>query len=100
MLIVAGEIQVEPEGRDEFLEAVRFMVEATLEEPGCVRYAFTPDPIDDGLVRLYELWESQEALEGHFASAHMAEWQEVQPTLRATGSDIKKYLISAVGPVR
>lgn len=100
MLIVAGEITVEPDGRDEFLEAVRFMVDATLQEPGCVQYAFMPDPYDDSLIRLYELWDSQEALEGHFASDHMAQWQKVQPGLKATGSDIKKYVISEVGPVR
>lgn len=75
------------------------MVEATLQEPGCEQYAFTADPYDASLIRLYELWDSQESLDGHFASDHMAEWRKVSANLPSTGADIKKYTISAVGPL-
>lgn len=100
MLIVAGSITTEANGRDTFLEAVAPMVAATRREDGCHEYAFTPDPDDANRVLLYELWEDQAALEGHFVSAHMAEWQQVSKTLPVVGADIKKYTISAVGPVR
>jgi len=97
MLIVAGSIIAEPGERDTFLGAVQSMVSATLEEPGCQEYAFSPDPNDDNRVMLFELWDDQHALDGHFASAHMAQWQEVRGTLKVVSADIKKYIISEVG---
>ncbi|MCP3992040.1 MAG: antibiotic biosynthesis monooxygenase [Actinomycetia bacterium] len=100
MLIIAGTLTIDAGHREAMLEAVAPMVAATLTEPGCRAYAFTPDPTDPGLVRLYELWDSEDALAGHFASAHMAEWQARAATLPITGRDIAKYTISEVGPVR
>ncbi len=99
MLIVAGSIITEDDGRDVFLAAVAPMVTATLAEPGCREYAFTPDPNDPNRILLYELWDDQDALDAHFASAHMAQWQHDRKGLSVVGSDIKKYTISAVGPV-
>lgn len=100
MLIVAGSILTEDDGRDVFLTAVKPMVAATLEEPGCCEYAFTPDPNDPNRILLYELWDDQDALDGHFVSDHMAQWQQDSKGLPVVGADIKKYTISEVGPVR
>ena len=36
------------------------------------------------------------ALDGHFASAHMADWQETRKGLAVTSASIKKYIISSV----
>ena len=100
MLIVAGSITTAPGERDTFLAAVVPMVTATRREPGCREYVFSPDPGDDDRVLLYELWDDQEALDGHFASDHMAAWIEARRTLDVVDADIKKYTISGVGPVR
>jgi len=100
MLIIAGHLTTRPGARNAFLEAVQVMVDATLEEPGCQEYAFTPDPRNDDRILLYELWDDQESLNGHFVSEHMEQWKQVQPTLDVVGADIKKYTISEVGPVR
>jgi hypothetical protein len=34
-------------------------------EAGCITYVFAPDPIEAGLVQLFERWESEEALDAH-----------------------------------
>ena len=73
------------------------MVDATLEEPGCREYAFSPDQRDSTRILLYELWTDQEVLDAHFASEHMATWQALRSTLGITGADIKKYVISEIG---
>ena len=100
MLIIAGTLTIDPDHRDAMLEAVAPMVAATRAESGCRAYAFTPDPDDPGLVRLYELWDDQASLEAHFASDHMATWQQAAASLPITGRDILKYTIAEVGPVR
>lgn len=96
MLIVAGTIIAEPGGRDAFLAAVQPMVRTTLTEPGCREYTFSADPNDDTRIMLYELWDDQPALDAHFASDHMAAWQETRKGLALVGADIKKYDIASV----
>jgi quinol monooxygenase YgiN len=97
MLIVAGTIEVDPEHRDAMFDAVAPMVAATRAEPGCRAYVFSPDVDDPALVHLYELWDDQAALDAHFASDHMADWQKAAADLPIRGRDIKKYLISGTG---
>lgn len=96
MLIVAGTITTGPDHRSRFLDAVQPMVAATLKEPGCREYCFSPDPNDDGRVMLFELWDDHDALDEHFRSDHMASWQDVRATLTIESADIKKYTISEV----
>ena len=35
------------------------------DEPGCLVYCFAEDPCEDDLIQVYELWESEEALDTH-----------------------------------
>lgn len=96
MLIVAGELRMQPGTRHQFFDAVAPMVAATLREPGCRAYAFTPDPDDAELIRLWELWDDEESLAGHFASTHMAEWRARSADLPVASRDIKKYTVADV----
>jgi quinol monooxygenase YgiN len=99
MLIVAGKIRMQPGTRDQFFEAVAPMVAATLQEQGCNTYAFTPDPNDEQLIRLYELWDSEEALAIHMESTHMAEWRRRSANLPVTNRDLHVYTVSGVRPL-
>ena len=99
MLIVAGEIRMQPGTRAQFLEAVAPMVAASLAEAGCRTYAFTPDPDDDDLIRLFELWDDEAALESHRASAHMATWHERGRTLPVAGRDLNLYTVADTRPL-
>lgn len=99
MLIVAGEITCEAGSRDRCLAAVAPMVAATRQEVGCRSYVFSPDTDDEALIHLYELWDDADALAGHFASTHMAEWNKVKATLPFTGMSIMKYTIADSEPL-
>jgi quinol monooxygenase YgiN len=99
MLIVAGEIRMQSGTRDQFLEAVRPMVAASILEEGCRTYAFTPDPDDDDLIRLYELWDDEDAIAGHVASDHMAAWVEARAALPILSVDIMKYTVTEGVPL-
>lgn len=101
MLIIAGSITTEDEsGRDAFFAAVEPMVAATHAEPGCREYVFSPDPDNSTRILLFELWDDQAALDAHFATTHMAEFQGKMAAIAVVGREIKKYTISDVGPVR
>lgn len=99
MLIVAGTLTVDPDHRDQMLESVAPMVEATMAEAGCQDYVFSPDPNDSGLVRLFELWDDEAALAEHFASDHMAAWRARAADLPITSRSIAKYAVSGAEPL-
>ncbi|MDH3681957.1 MAG: antibiotic biosynthesis monooxygenase [Acidimicrobiia bacterium] len=99
MLIIAGTISVDPDHRSRFLDEVAPMVAASRAEDGCQAYVFSADPTDTDLIRLYELWDSEDALAAHFASDHMAEWRERSAKLPVTARDIAKYTVSTVSPL-
>jgi len=96
MLIIAGTLVTQPGGRAAFLDAVQPMVAATLNEAGCREYAFSPDPNDNTRIMLYELWDDQASLDAHFASDHMAAWQETRKGLALASRYINKYMIDSV----
>lgn len=72
MLIVTGVIEIEPGGLDKARKAAMDMVEATLQEDGCLIYEFSQILGSETRFRVYEEWENRAALEAHFEAPHMA----------------------------
>ena len=100
MLIVAGEIEIDPARREDAIAAAREMMAATRQEAGCVQYAFSADLAEPGRFRIFEEWESQAALDAHFATPHMAAFQARVAGLGVRGMRIQKYEIARAGPLR
>ena len=63
MVIVAGHLVVDPEGRAAYLEGCREVVDLARRTEGCLDFAITADLLDPARVNVYERWESQEAVE-------------------------------------
>ena len=63
MIIVAGQITVEPQQRESYLAGCVSIVEQARETAGCLDFAITADLIDPGRINIFERWESQAALE-------------------------------------
>lgn len=63
MIVVAGWIEVAPEGRPVYLDGCRGVVEAARAAPGCLDFSIGADLIDAGRVNVFEQWESVEAVE-------------------------------------
>lgn len=100
MLIVAGTLDCAPEHREELLQHALPLMEATHAEAGNHEYVFSADPADPGRVRIFEIWESEEALASHFGEPHMAEFGGKLGGLGVTGNDLIKYTVSGSGPLR
>ena len=100
MLIIAGTLDLPPENRGKLLEAAQPMMRASEAEDRCHNYLMMPDPFEAGRVRIFELWENEDALGPHFASPHMAEFGAALGGLGITGSDLTKYEIASSGPLR
>ena len=96
MIIVAGTVAIKPENRDAAVNVALKMVVATKVESGCIAYDFWSDLGDPSRFHVYEEWETQDALEAHFQTSHMAEFMAALPALIAGPPDIKRYEVSSV----
>ena len=65
MVIVIGTFQLDPANRDAFIAGRVALMARSRAEHGCITYAFTADPIDDGVVILTERWASRASLDAH-----------------------------------
>lgn len=99
MLVIAASLPIKPEQRDAAIAAAVKMAQATREEPGCLAYAFYQDLEDPNRFHVFEKWESAAALEAHFKTPHMADFQAVAGNFLAGGADAKRYEVASEGPV-
>lgn len=100
MLVIAGHIRMDPARISEARAAAVVMMEATRKEEGCHAYDFSADLEEDGVFHVFEHWESQQALDAHFASPHMAEFQKTLPGFGIQEMSLQRYDVSKVGPLR
>ncbi len=99
MLVVAGTISIDPAQRATAEAAFDRMRTATLAEPGCISYQAYVDRADPGTVFIFERWRDQADLDAHFATPHMAEFGAALAGCGVRGMDVRKYVVSAEGPV-
>jgi quinol monooxygenase YgiN len=99
MLIVAGNITVDPADVDRLRQAAADMMAATRQEKGCIEYVFSVSMADPGTVQIYEIWETGDDLEAHFKAPHMATFQAALADLTITGRDLHRYEIASSQPM-
>jgi quinol monooxygenase YgiN len=100
MLVIAGQIRIDPSNRRAAEAAALEMMQATRREKGCRGYTFSSDLADPGLFHLFEEWESKEALEAHFGAPHMAAFQRAVAGFGVKEMKVQRYEVASVGPVR
>jgi len=98
-VIVAGWIDFDPGDRDEALRAFSVVVAASLKEPGCVDYAFTPDPDVPGRVRVFEHWVDDAALTEHLTLPHVQELRSAISGLTRTGREMTHHTVAVSRPM-
>jgi quinol monooxygenase YgiN len=96
MIIVSGEIKITPTAREATLAAAREMALATQAEDGCISYMFYASVADENIIRVFEEWQSDEALQRHFETPHMAKFMAKLPELVAGPADVKRYEVNNV----
>ena len=97
MLVIAGHIRLDPAKRDAAIAAARDVMQETHKEPGCISYTFSTDLADDGLFHVFEEWESQDALDAHFKTPHMATFQGAMGGFGIQEMKIQRYEVASVG---
>lgn len=84
MLIQMVNIIVKPGQVDEFLDAFRINFEGTRKEPGNLRFDVLRDPENTDRFMVYEVFQSDAALDAHRKTPHYQECvRRIDPLLAA-----------------
>jgi quinol monooxygenase YgiN len=94
MLIVAGSFEFEPSDRDEFLTQRTPAMVATRQEPGCLEYVMSADPVDPARVILFERWADHAAFDAHMVGVQSAPRPSGGPAMK--GMSVEIYDIEGV----
>ena len=92
MIIVSGVMTFRPSAHDRVVPLARELVAETLKEPGCREYGFWADLDEPGKFRIFEEWESQEALTAHFGTPHFAAFGAGMEEGDMIGMDVNRYI--------
>ena len=97
MIIVEGWVRMDSKDIDALRGAATEMMRATREaEPGCLEYAYALDLAEPGLLRVIERWADEAALAAHFATPHMATFNQSLAGATILGASVKVYAANEV----
>ena len=98
-VLVAGTVRVPPENLDRFRPHMETMLAASRAEDGCLSYSYAVDVADPGLVRVFEAWRDEAALQAHFQTPHMAAWRAAWPQFGVSDRNLSLYEVAAERPL-
>lgn len=90
-LRVIARVRARPGKANELLSVLSSLVEPTRKEPGCLSYKLLQNNEDPTDLTLIEEWQSNTALESHFATKHFKDALTKLPNLVAAEPDIRRY---------
>ena len=98
-LIIAGTVRVPPENLERFKPHMQAMLTASRAEDGCQEYSYAVDVAEPGLVRVFEAWRDQAALDAHFNTPHMATWRSHWPEFGVSDRRLFAYETASERPL-
>ena len=101
MIVVEAVIDLVDPGRREACVATSVPVQRATrqDEPGCLAYCFAPDPVVDGRIQVYELWDDAESLAAHFEHPNYHEMRTLLASFGITSAVSRKHLVERSAPV-
>ena len=100
MIVIHATVLIDAAKREAAIAAAKEMMEASRKEAGCHAYTFTLDLYDSARFHIIEEWESDEVLAKHFATPHMARFQQALGGLGVKEMKAEKFVVSSKGPIR
>ena len=91
MIVIAGSFRLDDGVTDEVMVVCKEVMRSTQQEEGCHEYIFYPDPLDSNVLRVFEMWENDQALTNHFGTAHVNAFREAMGSWATSEREIKKF---------
>lgn len=99
MLVIAGTVRIPPENLARFKPHMLAMLAASRAEDGCIDYSYAEDVAEPGLIRVFEAWRDQAALDAHFQTPHMAAWRAAWPDFGVSDRRLFAYEVAQQRPL-
>lgn len=99
-VIVAGHVTFAPGEVVRLRPDMDQVIAGTRAEAGCQTYTYAPLLEDPNTIRIFEIWESGDALRAHFKTSHMAAWYQTLSTAQVIERDVQVYPFAKAHPVR
>ena len=92
MHVVCVHVHVDPDHRDDFIEASIENGKGTVEEPGNLRFDVLQSVDDPNRFVLYEVYRDQAGMGAHKETPHYAKWRDTVAPWMAEPRQGVKYL--------
>ena len=99
MLLISGLIELAEQDIETMKAAATVMAVETRKEDGCIQYAFYQDIENPCVFRIFEEWESDDALKVHFGAPHMATFREALSKATVVRRALTKYGVADSQPL-
>ena len=91
MIIISVTVETSAENIAALKESVATMEAASREEAGCQDYTFSVELNNPNNLRITERWDSVDALQSHFTTEHMANFNAAMANHQATKINMACY---------
>ena len=91
MIIVLGKFEIHPDDFESVKTNAIALMQATVKEDGCMKYAFAADLAEPNCLQLSECWRDDAALSAHFLTAHIQAYRESLKSLRVLSRVVRRY---------
>jgi len=95
MIVVVGRVRTDAQRRARLIQVGQAAAAASRQEPGCISYRVYEDTETDNDFVFVEEWESNEALQLHFATPHIREFMRAIPATIVAAPDVKFHTIAS-----
>ena len=92
---MVGRVVTDAPRRDELIRIAQAVARASRAEEGCLSYRIYEDSEIENEFVFVEEWESQEALQRHFGTPHIAEFMAAVPGAVVAAPDVKFHTIAS-----
>jgi quinol monooxygenase YgiN len=94
MIVVIGRVKTNAERRERLIDVGQRVAHASREEPGCASYRLYEDTERPNEFAFVEVWESEEALQRHFATEHIAAFMRAVPETLIEAPDVQFHTVA------
>jgi quinol monooxygenase YgiN len=95
MIVVVGRVQTNADKREDLIRIGQAVAQASRAEAGCISYRVYEDTEVENDFVFVEEWENGEALQRHFATAHIAEFMGAILESVVSAPDVKFHTIES-----
>jgi quinol monooxygenase YgiN len=95
MIVVVGRVVTDAARRAELVRIGQAVAAASRVEQGCLSYRLYEDTEVDNEFVFVEEWESQHALQRHFATSHIAAFMAAIPAALVAPPDVSFHTIAS-----